>query len=63
MKSLLKKVAEVVKPNGTVVYVVGNRRVRNVELPTDIITAKMFERLGFTHEETIVRDIINKTHA
>ena len=56
----IKKVAEVVKPNGTVVYVVGNRRVRNVELPTDIITAKMFERLGFTHEETIVRDIINK---
>lgn len=56
----IKKVSEVVKPNGTVIYVVGNRRVRNVELPTDIITAKMFERLGFTHEKTIVRDIINK---
>lgn len=56
----IKRVAEVVKPNGTVVYVVGNRRVRNVELPTDIITAKMFEKLGFTHEKTIVRDIINK---
>lgn len=56
----IRKVSEVVKPNGTVIYVVGNRRVRNVELPTDIITAKMFERLGFTHEKTIVRDIINK---
>lgn len=56
----IKKVSEVVKTNGTVIYVVGNRRVRNVELPTDIITAKMFERLGFTHEKTIVRDIINK---
>lgn len=56
----IRKVAEVVKPNGTVVYVVGNRRVRNIELQTDIITAKMFEKAGFTHEKTIVRDIINK---
>lgn len=56
----IKKVSEVVKPNGTVIYVVGNRRVRNVELPTDIITARMFEKFGFSHEKTIVRDIINK---
>ena len=42
------------------VYVVGNRRVRNVELPLDVITYKMFEKLGFTHEITHVRDILNK---
>lgn len=29
-------------------------------MPTDIVTFKTFERLGFTHKETIVRDILNK---
>jgi len=56
----IKKVAEVVKHGGVVAYLVGNRRVRDVELQTDIITAKMFEKFGFTHEKTIVRDILNK---
>ena len=56
----IEKVAEVVKHGGVVVYLVGNRRVRDVELQTDIITAKMFEKFGFTHEKTIVRDILNK---
>ena len=53
-------VANSVKKGGLVVYVVGNRRVRNVELPTDVITYKMFERFGFKHDKTIVRDILNK---
>ena len=56
----IKAVANSVKKGGLVVYVVGNRRVRNVELPTDIITYKMFERFGFVHDKTIVRDILNK---
>lgn len=56
----IEKVAEVVKHRGVVAYLVGNRRVRDVELQTDIITAKMFEKFGFTHEKTIVRDILNK---
>lgn len=53
-------VAKSVKQGGIVVYVVGNRRVRNVELPLDIITYKMFEKHGFNHEVTYVRDILNK---
>lgn len=56
----IEKVAEVVRHGGVVAYLVGNRRVRDVELQTDIITAKMFEKFGFTHEKTIVRDILNK---
>ncbi len=56
----IQNVANIVKHGGHVVYVVGNRRVRDVELPTDIITARMFEKYGFIHEKTIVRDIINK---
>lgn len=53
-------VANSVKTNGVVIYVVGNRRVRNYELPTDVVTIKAFERHGFEHIETIVRDILNK---
>lgn len=56
----IKTVARTVKKGGYVLYLVGNRRVRDVELPTDIITARMFEKHGFIHEKTIVRDILNK---
>lgn len=56
----LKAVAPSVKIGGYIVYVVGNRRVRNVELPMDVITYKMFEKLGFEHIITHVRDILNK---
>lgn len=56
----IESVARTIKKDGIVIYVVGNRRVRNYELPTDIVTAKTFESLGFYHEETIVRDILNK---
>ena len=53
-------VDKVVKHGGYVIYVVGNRRVRNVELPLDVITYKMFEKLGYKHITTHVRDILNK---
>jgi len=56
----LKAIAPSVKIGGYIVYVVGNRRVRNVELPMDVITYKMFEKLGFEHIVTHVRDILNK---
>lgn len=56
----IKTVAKAVKKGGYVLYLVGNRRVRDVELPTDIITARMFEKCDFVHEKTIVRDILNK---
>lgn len=53
-------VSQTVKKGGYAVYVVGNRRVRNVELPLDVITYKMFEKFGFEHKTTYVRDILNK---
>lgn len=56
----IKSVAATIKNGGHVIYVVGNRRVRDVEIPMDIITAKAFETYGFKHIETIVRDILNK---
>lgn len=56
----ISAVAKTIKHGGIVVYVVGNRRVRNIELPLDVITYKMFASHGFEHEKTIVRDILNK---
>ena len=56
----IEAVAKTVRSGGYVVYVVGNRRVRNIELPLDVITYKMFEKRGFEHITTYVRDIINK---
>ena len=41
-------------------YVVGNRRVKGVTLPTDEITKAIFEQNGFEHVETIIRNIPNK---
>ena len=56
----IESVSSTVKKGGYAIYVVGNRRVRDIEIPMDIITAKAFEHHGFYHIETIVRDIINK---
>lgn len=53
-------VSKTVCSGGYVIYVVGNRRVRNIELPLDVITYKMFEKRGFEHIITHVRDILNK---
>ncbi|HOV31765.1 MAG TPA: DNA methyltransferase [Candidatus Hydrogenedens sp.] len=49
-----------VKKNGYVCFVVGNRRVKSEELPTDKISADFFETQGFQHIKTIVRAISNK---
>ncbi len=56
----IKTVSKKVKKGGVVVYVVGNRRVRNIEIPLDDITVRMFEKNGFKHKKTIIRDILNK---
>lgn len=56
----IKSVNMTVKEGGYVIYVVGNRRVRNIELPLDVITYKMFQKLGYEHIVTHVRDILNK---
>jgi len=59
-KISISNVAKTVAKGGTVVYVVGNRRVKDEELPTDIATAKFFEMHGLKHTETIIRNIPNK---
>ena len=56
----ITNVAATIKPGGHACYVVGNRKVKGVTLPTDEITKTFFEAQGFAHVETIIRDIPNK---
>lgn len=56
----IMNVAKKVRQGGRICYVVGNRRVKNVQINLDYFTAETFERFGFKHEITIVRDIPNK---
>lgn len=56
----ISNISKVVKNKGIVAYVVGNRRVCDIELPTDEITKFFFEKNGFIHLKTIIRNIPNK---
>jgi len=56
----IKNISKVIKRKGHVCYVVGNRRVKSVTIPTAEITREFFEKYGFRHKETIMRNIPNK---
>ena len=56
----IANVAEVVKPGGYTCYVVGNRTVKGVQVPTAESTAAFFEDSGFHHVATFQRNIPNK---
>jgi DNA modification methylase len=46
--------------NAFVCIVVGNRTVKKINIPTDIILFELFEDRGYTHLKTIVRQIPSK---
>lgn len=56
----IQHVAKTVRSGGVVCYVVGDRRVKDVQIPLDYFTAEMFEKCGFKHHITLVREIPNK---
>lgn len=58
--SSIKNVAETIRVGGRICYVVGDRRVKGIQIPLDYFTAEMFEKCGFEHINTIVREIPNK---
>ncbi len=60
LSSSIKDVAKSVKKNGKVVYVVGNRTVKNIQLPTDQFIAEQFIQNGFKHILTYERALSNK---
>ncbi len=53
-------VAEAVKIGGHACYVVGNRKVKGVTLPTDMAIRNFFEENGFLYIHTYTRQIPNK---
>jgi 16S rRNA G966 N2-methylase RsmD len=57
----IKKVAKSVKTNGKAIYVVGNRTVKNIQLPTDQFIAEKFEEQGFKHLITYKRALSSKS--
>ena len=60
LESSIKKVAAGIKKGGKAIYVVGNRTVKGVQLPTDQFIAEKFEESGFQHLITYERFISNK---
>lgn len=60
LEKSIKQIARTLKTGGKAIYVVGNRRVKNVQLPTDQFIAEKFEEAGFTHLFTYERIIGNK---
>lgn len=56
----ISNVSKVVRSGGVICYVVGNRKVKGIQIPLDYFTAEMFEQNGFKHIKTIVRQIPNK---
>jgi hypothetical protein len=60
LENSIIKVANSVCKHGKSIYVVGNRTVKNVELPTDQFIAEKFEENNFKHLITYKRMLSNK---
>ncbi|MFQ3580229.1 MULTISPECIES: modification methylase [Cytophagales] len=56
----IKDVANSVKKEGKIIYIVGNRTVKDIQLPTDQFIAERFENYGFRHIITYERLLGNK---
>lgn len=56
----IENVAEIIENGGHVCYVVGNRTVKGIQLPTDTFTAWAFSESGFEYLKTHIREIPNK---
>ena len=60
LEKSINNVTTLIRRGGYVCYVVGNRRVKGVTLPTDEAIVSFFERNKFVHVDTFVRSIPNK---
>ncbi len=56
----IQHISPLIKVGGHVCYVVGNRRVKGITLPTDVAIRDFFAHFGFSHVETFHRSIPNK---
>jgi len=60
LEKSIKEVSQAITHKGFSIYVVGNRTVKNVTLPTDQFIAEQFENSGFRHVLTYERSISSK---
>ena len=60
LEKSIEEVAQAIEPGGFAIYVVGNRTVKNVTLPTDQFIAEQFENRSFRHILTYRRAISSK---
>ena len=60
LEKSIKQVSQAITNKGFSIYVVGNRTVKNVTLPTDQFIAEQFEKNGFRHVLTYERSISSK---
>jgi len=56
----IKDVANSIKKRGKIIYIVGNRTVKDIQLPTDQFIAERFENYGLRHIITYERLLGNK---
>lgn len=61
LEKSIDDVSKSVKQGGKIIYVVGNRMVKDVLLPTDQFIAEKFEENGFRHLLTYERILANKS--
>lgn len=61
LKNSIDEVSKSVNKNGKIIYVVGNRMVKGVRLPTDQFIAECFESNNFKHLITYERLLSNKS--
>lgn len=61
METSIKDVSHSIKNGGKIIYIVGNRTVKDVCLPTDQFIAEKFEENGFKHLFTYERNLGNKS--
>ena len=61
LEASIKNMLDSINRKGKVFFIVGNRRVKNILLPTDKFIAEVFCKNGFRHLQTIKRKISNKS--
>ena len=60
LRECVENIARIIKLKGYAVFVIANRKVKGVVLPTDQLIVDMMLPLGFSHIGTLQREIPNK---
>ncbi len=61
LESSIKSLVSSINIGGKVFFIIGNRIIKNIKLPTDKFIAEIFCNNNFTHLQTIKRKISNKS--